>query len=73
MDGGEQPITRAAREFAHQLSLRYHLPIYTVDERLTTKEARSQVFAAGGYKALARQPIDSIAAQVMLESWLRTA
>jgi putative holliday junction resolvase len=70
LDDRAQPITRKARAFAKELETRYALPVYHVDERLTTKEARSRVFAAGGYKALQKEPIDSIAAKLMLEEWL---
>ncbi len=70
MDNSEQRITAAARSFAKQLTDRYHLPAYEVDERLSTKEARQQIFAAGGYKALQKISIDSIAAKIILEQWL---
>jgi len=72
MDGTEQPITKAARHFIEQLKKRYSLPVYEMDERLSTAEAREYLFAAGGYKALKKKSIDSLSAQLILESWLRT-
>lgn len=75
MDGTEQDITHAAREFANELYDRYKILVFTEDERLTSVEARAQLFAAGGYKKLQKktgaESIDSVAAQLILESWLR--
>ena len=70
MDGTEQAITRAAKSFANSLGKRYQLPIYTVDERLSTVEARAQLFASGGYKALEKENIDQLAATLILQNWL---
>ena len=52
MDGTDQPITLSARQFAQNLSDRFHLPVHPMDERLTTKAAREKLFAVGGFKAL---------------------
>jgi len=72
MDGTEQPLTKKARAFAQELAQRYQLPIHPMDERLSSVEARAQLFARGGYKALQKKAIDSVAAQLILESWLST-
>src|SRR5262249_36251913 len=68
MDGTEQPITQSARFFLENLKQRFQLPVFAVDERLTTVEARSRLFAAGGYKALSKKAIDSVSAQLMVEA-----
>lgn len=70
MDGSEQPLTVAARQFAAALNAHYQLPIYEMDERLSTKDARERLFAEGGYKALQNGQIDSVAAQLILQNWL---
>ena len=70
MDGSEQPLTHLAREFAQSLQQRLHLPVHEVDERLTTVSARERLFAEGGYKALQDGQVDSMAAQMILQSWL---
>lgn len=70
MDGTEQPITHLARDFLIELKNRFQLPVFPIDERLTTVEARSRLFAAGGYKALKKKSIDSVAAQLIVEMWL---
>jgi putative Holliday junction resolvase len=62
--------TAAARKFAKELEKRTALTVYLVDERLTTKEARAQLFAEGGYKKIKNTQVDSIAASLILEQWL---
>jgi putative holliday junction resolvase len=44
-----------------------------VDERLSTVEARAQVFAEVGYRKLKKVEVDSLAACVILEQWLQDA
>ncbi|OGV49837.1 MAG: Holliday junction DNA helicase RuvA [Legionellales bacterium RIFCSPHIGHO2_12_FULL_42_9] len=70
IDGKEQYTTTAARNFAQQLGERFALPVHLVDERLTTVEARAELFAQGGYRKIKNSPIDSIAACIILEQWL---
>lgn len=70
MDGSDQAITHAAKQFSDELHQRYHLPVYGIDERLSTKDARERIFKEGGYKALQKESIDSIAAQLILQNWL---
>jgi putative Holliday junction resolvase len=71
IDDTELYTTAAARRFAKQLQKKFTLPIHLVDERLSTVEAREQVFAQGGYRKLKKTPIDGIAACVILEQWLQ--
>ncbi|MEE9451499.1 MAG: Holliday junction resolvase RuvX, partial [Gammaproteobacteria bacterium] len=52
LGGGVQEITRAAKQFAESLRQRFNLPVYETDERLSTVEARSQIYAKGNYKTL---------------------
>lgn len=70
MDGTEQSITHLARNFLTELKSRFQIPVFPIDERLTTVEARSRLFTMGGYKALKKKSIDSIAAQLIVEMWL---
>lgn len=72
IDGKEQYTTQAARDFAHQLHTRFEKPVHLVDERLSTKEARSHLFANGGFKKIKQTEVDSIAACIILEQWLQT-
>ena len=36
-DGSDSTITRAARRFAGELEARYQLPVYTMDEHLSSR------------------------------------
>ncbi|MDX1901576.1 MAG: Holliday junction resolvase RuvX [Gammaproteobacteria bacterium] len=72
MDGTEQPITHAARRFAHWLTETFSLPVHEVDERLSTRDARERIFSEGGYRALQTAEVDSLAAQIILQNWLDT-
>lgn len=70
IDGSELYTTSAARRFAKQLRKHSSLPVHLVDERLSTKEARGQLFEQGGYRKIKNSEVDSIAACVILEQWL---
>ncbi|AZI13186.1 Holliday junction resolvase RuvX [Avibacterium paragallinarum] len=69
MDGTEQPFTARAKKFANRLHNRFGVQIVLHDERLTTTEARAEIFQRGGFKALEKGKVDSIAACLILESW----
>ena len=71
IDDTEQYTTAASRGFARQLRKRFFLPVYLVDERLSTVEARAQLFESGGYRKIKKAEVDSIAACVILEQWLQ--
>lgn len=70
MDGTRQTITEFAEKFAATLQERYQLPVYEMDERLSTVAAREKVFSDAGYRGLQKKAIDGVAAQLILESWL---
>lgn len=69
MDGTEQELTVRARKFANRLHGRFGVRVELQDERLTTTEARTEIFARGGYKALNKSKVDGISACLILESW----
>ena len=64
-----ESITQRARKFAKRLHGRFGLPVELHDERLSTTEARSDLFNRGGYKALSKGNVDCQSAVVILESW----
>jgi putative holliday junction resolvase len=71
MDNSEfELVTQKAREFAEELHKHFHLPVYVIDESLTTKAAREYIYDTFGYRALQTQPVDSFAAKIILESWM---
>jgi putative Holliday junction resolvase len=69
MDGTEQWVTHRARQFAAELQQRFALPVQEIDERLTTKAAREQLFQQSGYKSLQHGQVDRVAAQLILQNW----
>ena len=68
MDGTEGPITPRARKFANRLHGRFHKPIYTMDERLSTIEAKEKLAECNNKNSIG---LDSMAATLILESWFR--
>ncbi|MGR2856339.1 Holliday junction resolvase RuvX [Erwinia sp. 1181_3] len=69
MDGTEQPLTVRARKFANRLHGRFGVQIELHDERLSTVEARAELFERGGFRALSKGSVDSLSAVIILESW----
>jgi len=72
MGGSDQPITHLAAKFANKLRGRFSLPVYTVDERLTTREARRLYYENVPPSKQKTTPLwDSYAAVLILEQWLK--
>ena len=70
MDGSDQDMTRRARKFARRIQGRFrHLHVQMVDERLSTREAKTIAHERGHSGNYAKQPLDSISARLLLESW----
>ncbi|WP_419420317.1 Holliday junction resolvase RuvX [Legionella sp. D16C41] len=72
IDNTELYTTAAAKSFAKRLEREFKLPVYLVDERLSTKEARAYLFEEGGYRKIQSTQVDSIAACIILQQWLQT-
>ena len=68
MDGTEHEMTLAARRFGNRLAGRYNLPVYTVDERLTSVEAEAELADRG--RRYTKEDVDKLAAQYILQAWL---
>jgi len=68
-DGTDHQITRAVRKFSNQLRDRHRIPVYHMDERLSSVEARGML---GNKRASKRTSgeIDKLAARLILQSWL---
>lgn len=69
MDGTEQELTARARKFANRLQGRFGKPVELQDERLSTVEARADLFERGGFRALNKGQVDATSAVIILESW----
>lgn len=70
MDGSENAITRQARKFGNRLNGRYNLPVHMVDERLTTRDARTELYNAGVTEKRHKPVLDKLAAQSILQTYL---
>lgn len=69
MDGTEQELTQRAKKFANRLHGRFGFQVQLQDERLSTVEAKAQLFKKGGFQALKKGKIDAGSAVIILESW----
>lgn len=69
MDGTESDMCKRARKFGNRINGRFGLKIHFVDERLSTKEAKTRAKEDGHKGNYGQQPIDSLAASILLETW----
>jgi putative Holliday junction resolvase len=70
-DGRDNPITPLMRKFCRQLESRYRLPVYPVDEHLTSFESRRLLFDEVNLGARKVQEVsDQVAAMLILQTWL---
>ncbi len=70
MDGSDNPVTPKARKFGNRLNGRYNLPVHMVDEHLTTRDARTQLYNAGVVEKRHKPVLDKLAAQSILQTYL---
>jgi putative Holliday junction resolvase len=68
MEDKETQITKAAKQFGQQLFQHFQLPIHYIDEKLSSREARTLLMEKR--EKLEKNKIDKMAAQLILESWL---
>ncbi len=72
-DGTKHPLTDAIERFVAGLQTRFGLPVYTIDERLSSTEAHRRLKASAPNqraKRVVKSDIDSLAAAIILETWL---
>lgn len=71
MDGSPSEMSGRAEKFARRLHGRYNLPVHCIDERLSTFEAKQNLRDSRRSPASYRDnPVDSLAAALLLETWL---
>ncbi|WP_049631434.1 Holliday junction resolvase RuvX [Cellvibrio sp. pealriver] len=70
MDESESELSARARKFANRIHGRFGVKVEMVDERLTSFEAKGEVMSRGGSRDYKHNPVDSIAARLILEGWL---
>ena len=70
MDGTASELGARAGKFARRLGGRFNLPVAMVDERLSSFEAKQASREHGHRGDYRKQPIDSLAAELILRTWL---
>ena len=70
MDGSNSELCPRARKFANRIHGRFGVQIDMVDERLSSFEAKGEHLAHGGSRHYKSDPVDAIAARVILQDWL---
>ena len=66
LDGSEHEVSRLAKRFGNRLRGRYNLPVFFIDERLSSAEAEHLLAGQRHDKG----DVDKLAARLILESWL---
>ena len=69
-DGSDMEITRRARKFGRRLHGRFQIDVAFVEETLTTRAAKDEAMERGLGHDYRKQSVDSIAARLILETWL---
>lgn len=70
MDASESEFAARARKFGNRLHGRFGTKVAWWDERLSTREAKSEAQERGHKGHYKSDPVDSIAARLILESWM---
>ena len=70
LDGGESDMTRAARNFSKALEQRFQLPVFTIDESLSSYAAESRLKQDIKIAKHNKHEIDKMAAAIIVQSWL---
>lgn len=68
MDGSESDFCEEVKIFSQKLSEATGKSVVFMDERLTSREAKSIRKQHSGFK---EKPVDALAAKILLESWFR--
>ncbi len=71
MDGSASELGKRAGKFARRLEGRFGIVTAMVDERLTSFEAKQQLSEQGHSGDYKDKPADSVAAEIILRSWMR--
>jgi putative Holliday junction resolvase len=73
MDGTESTTTQKVREFTAKLAGRLNVPVFFVDERLTSKQAERAMVEGNVRREDRKARVDKVAAALILQSALTGA
>ncbi|MDO5638788.1 MAG: Holliday junction resolvase RuvX [Neisseria sp.] len=68
-DGTEHELTRLSRKFGRRLHGRFNLPVYWVDERMSSLYAESLLAEAQVFGRKQKAVLDQVAAQAILQGF----
>lgn len=71
-DGSEHELTRLCRKFGRRLHGRFGLPVYWVDERLSSLYAESLLAEAQVFGRKQKAVLDQVAAQAILQGFFKS-
>ncbi len=71
MDGSHSAMTARAEKFSRRLHGRFGLEVATMDERLSSFEAKGEIINHTGSRDFKHNNVDSLSAKLILESWFR--
>ena len=69
VDGTEHELTRLSRKFGRRLQGRFKLPVYWVDERMSSLYAESLLAEAQVFGRKQKAVLDQVAAQAILQGF----
>ena len=70
IDGSENKMTAAARQFAYELEKRFKLPVIEINEALSSNEAEEMLKKEMKINQQNKHEIDRMAAAVIVQRWL---
>jgi len=70
MSGKVGPAAKSAQDEINEMETALSVPVYSYDERLTSKTANESMMQANMKAQARRRIVDKIAAAVMLQGWL---
>jgi len=69
-DGSESPMTAAARHFCYELKKRFKLPVFEVNEALSSDQAEQILKGNIKINKHNKHEIDKMAAAIIVQRWL---
>jgi putative holliday junction resolvase len=70
MNGSRGPASKKAEKFAEKLRRKLKLPVFLIDERLTTAGAERTMIAGGASRRKRRETRDKLAAVLILDLYI---
>lgn len=71
MDGSHSKTSRLAQKFGQRLSAEFAIPVFYIEERLTSVAAQERIKDTSSTSPYSRD-VDAVAAVIILESWLNS-